>query len=95
MFTCLDITFHHCSGPKKIENIFKDINFVIIVNLRFGGPSVKVKKFRFHGSQVHQLTIYNNIMNECAVVFMFNNTKFGKMVKLLIWPKSLIGQLTN
>ena len=65
-------TFHHCLGPKKIENIFKDINFVIIVNLHFGGPSVKVDNFRFHGSQVHQLTIYNNIMNECAVVFMFN-----------------------
>ena len=94
MFTCLDITFHHCLGPKKIENILKDINFVIIVNLRFGGPSVKVDNFRFQGSQVHQLTIYNNIINECAVVFRFNNTKFGKMVILLIWPKSLIGQLT-
>ena len=69
MFTCLDITFHHCLGPKKIENILKDINFVIIVNLRFGGPSVKVDNFRFHGSQVHQLTIYNNIMNGCAVGF--------------------------
>ena len=84
MFTCLDITFHHCSGPKKIENIFKDINFVIIVNLRFGGPSVKVNNFRFHGSQVHQLTIYNNIMNECAVVFMFNNTKFFGCITLIL-----------
>jgi hypothetical protein len=25
MFTCLDITFHHCLGPKKIENILKDM----------------------------------------------------------------------